>query len=295
MKKNNIGYLLREGIRGVFLHGFMSFAAIWVTVACLLIMGTFGLVLFNVNEMIVELERDNEIVVYIDENYSQAQAKSVGSQINMITNVHNAAFVSREEALQNFLQEQQNEELFAGLESATFRDRYEVSLEDNGKMRETEAALYQIAGVADVAVHYEITEGFQTIQQILNIVSAIIILVLFVVSLLIISNTVKLAMYDRKEEIGIMKMVGATNGFIRWPFVVEGFILGILASAISFFLQWGLYHLLETQISAADSMGLIHLVPFVEVLEIVAIGYALVGFIVGVFGSMLSIRKFLKV
>ena len=295
MKKNNIGYLLREGIRGVFLHGFMSFAAIWVTVACLLIMGTFGLVLFNVNEMIVELERDNEIVVYIDENYSQAQAKSVGSQINMITNVHNAAFVSREEALQNFLQEQQNEELFAGLESATFRDRYVVSLEDNGKMRETEAALYQIAGVADVAVHYEITEGFQTIQQILNIVSAIIILVLFVVSLLIISNTVKLAMYDRKEEIGIMKMVGATNGFIRWPFVVEGFILGILASAISFFLQWGLYHLLETQISAADSMGLIHLVPFVEVLEIVAIGYALVGFIVGVFGSMLSIRKFLKV
>ena len=138
MRLNNIGYLLREGIRGVFLHGFMSFAAIWVTVACLLIMGTFGLVLFNVNEMIVELERDNEIVVYIDENYSQAQAKSVGSQINMITNVHNAAFVSREEALQNFLQEQQNEELFAGLESATFRDRYVVSLEDNGKMRETD-------------------------------------------------------------------------------------------------------------------------------------------------------------
>ena len=79
MKKNNIGYLLREGIRGIFLHGFMSFAAIWVTVACLIIMGTFGLVLFNLNEMIVELEQENEMLVYIDDTYSEAEAKSVGS------------------------------------------------------------------------------------------------------------------------------------------------------------------------------------------------------------------------
>ena len=217
MKKNNIGYLLREGIRGVFLHGFMSFAAIWVTVACLLIMGTFGLLLFNVNEMIEDLERDNEIMVYIDETYSQAQAKSVGSQINMITNVYNATFVSREEAMENFLKEQQDEELFAGIDAATFRDRYVVSLEDNSKMRDTEAALLQINGVADVSAHYEIAEGFQTLQQILNVVSIIVISVLFLVSVLIISNTVKLALYDRKEEIAIMKMVGATNGFIRWP------------------------------------------------------------------------------
>ena len=109
MKKNNIGYLLREGVRGVFLHGFMSFAAIWVTVACLLIMGTFGLVLYNLNEMILDLEQDNEVLVYIDDSYSQAEAKSVGSQINMITNVHNARFVSREEALSDFVEEQQDE------------------------------------------------------------------------------------------------------------------------------------------------------------------------------------------
>lgn len=295
MKKNNIGYLLREGIRGIFLHGFMSFAAIWVTVACLLIMGTFGLVLYNLNEMIVELEQENEMLVYIDETYSEAEAKSVGSQINQIANVHNAQFVSREQAVENFVDEMQDEDLFAGLDPSTFRDRFVITLEDNSKMRETEAAIRSIEGVADVSVHYEIQEGFQTVQRILNIASVIIIAVLLVVSMLIISNTVKLAMYDRKEEIAIMKMVGATNGFIRWPFVVEGFILGILASAIAFFLEWGLYNLLQTQISMVDSLDLITVVPFVEVIEIVAIGYAVVGFLVGVLGSLLSIRKFLKV
>ena len=295
MKKNNIGYLLREGIRGIFLHGFMSFAAIWVTVACLLIMGTFGLVLYNLNEMIVELEQENEMLVYIDETYSEAEAKSVGSQINQIANVHNAQFVSREQAVENFVDEMQDEDLFDGLDPSTFRDRFVITLEDNSKMRETEAAIRSIEGVADVSVHYEIQEGFQTVQRILNIASIIIIAVLLVVSMLIISNTVKLAMYDRKEEIAIMKMVGATNGFIRWPFVVEGFILGILASAIAFFLEWGLYNLLQTQISMVDSLDLITVVPFVEVIEIVAIGYAVVGFLVGVLGSLLSIRKFLKV
>lgn len=295
MKKNNIGYLLREGIRGVFLHGFMSFAAIWVTVASLLIMGTFALVLYNLNEMILDLEQDNQILVYIDETYSTAQAKSVGSQINMITNVHQADFVSREKALTDFVEEQKDEDLFEGLESSTFRDRYEVSLEDNSLMRQTCEELRRIEGVADVSAHYEISEGFQTLQKILNIASFIIIAVLFVVSMLIISNTVKLAMYDRKDEIGIMKMVGATNGFIRWPFVVEGFILGFTASIVAFFLQWGLYNFLAAQISSVDTLQLISLVPFVEVIELVAAAYVIVGFIVGVFGSVLSIRKFLQV
>ena len=295
MKKNNIGYLLREGVRGVFLHGFMSFAAIWVTVACLLIMGTFTLVLYNLNEMIVELEQDNQVLVFIDDSYSRAEAKSVGSQINMITNVQKAEFISKEEALADFVAEQQDENLFAGLESSTLRDRFVVSMANNSLMRQTCEEIEKIEGVADVEAHYEISEGFQTIQQILNIASVIIIAVLFVVSMLIISNTVKLAMYDRKEEIAIMKIVGATNGFIRWPFVVEGFILGFTASVLAFFLQWGLYNFLVVQIAGVDSLQLISLVPFVEVIELVAIAYAVVGFIVGVFGSLLSIRKFLKV
>ena len=104
MKKNNIGYLLREGFRGVFLHGFMSFAAICVTVACLIIMGSFCLILYNTSAMVKELEQENEMLVYIDESYSEAKAKSVGSQINLITNVRSATFVSRDQALDDFVE-----------------------------------------------------------------------------------------------------------------------------------------------------------------------------------------------
>ena len=264
MKKNNIGYLLREGFKGVFLHGFMSFAAICVTVACLIIMGTFSLILYNLHVMILDLEQENEILVYIDENYSEAKAKSVGSQINLISNVHEAKFVSRQQALDEFIDTQND--------AALFDD-----------------------GVDEVSAHDEIANGFQTVQKVLNIAAMVIIVVLFVVSMFIISNTIKLAMYSRSQEIAIMKMVGATNSFIRLPFVVEGLILGFISSLVAFFLEWGLYDFLASKIAQIDTLQLITIVPFAECIEFVAIAYAITGFVVGVFGSMLSIRKFLRV
>ena len=295
MKKNNIEYLLREGFRGVFLHGFMSFAAVCVTVACLIIMGTFSLVLYNVHVMIVDLEKENQVLVYIDEDYSEAEAKSVGSRINLISNVHEAKFVSREQALDNFVGKQSDTTAFNGVDASILRDRYEVTVEDNSLLEQTVAEIEKIDGVAEVNAYYEIANGFQSLQKVLNIASMVIIIVLFVVSLFIISNTVKLAMYSRSEEIAIMKMVGATNSFIRLPFVVEGFILGMLGAVIAFFLEWGLYDFLQAKIAVVDTLRLFQIVPFAEVIELVAISYALTGFAVGVVGSLLSIRKFLKV
>ena len=295
MKKNNIGYLLREGFRGVFLHGFMSFAAVCVTVACLIIMGTFSLVLYNVHVMIVDLEKENQVLVYIDEDYSEAEAKSVGSRINLISNVHEAKFVSREQALDNFVGKQSDTTAFNGVDASILRDRYEVTVEDNSLLEQTVAEIEKIDGVAEVSAHYEIANGFQSLQKVLNIAAMVIIIVLFVVSLFIISNTVKLAMYSRSEEIAIMKMVGATNSFIRLPFVVEGFILGMMGAVIAFFLEWGLYDFLQAKIAVVDTLRLFQIVPFAEVIELVAISYALTGFAVGVVGSLLSIRKFLKV
>ncbi len=295
MNKTNFGYLLREGARGMFVHGFRSFATVCVIVACLIIMGSFCLISFNLRVMVNELQHDNKVLVYIDDTYTEAEAKSVGSQINMIANVSDAVFVSRQQALDNYVASQDNPDLFAGLNAETMRDRFEVSLVDYSLMKQTVAEIEAVPGVGGIGAEYEITEGFQTVQNVLNVASFGIIIVLFVVSLFIISNTVKLSLYDRKEEIAIMRMVGATNGFIRFPFVVEGFFLGVLGSAIAFFAEWGLYDFLRNQIVSMDTLQMFTIVPFSSVLNILLIAYLIVGFVVGVFGSMLSIRRFMQV
>ena len=230
MRINNIGYLLKEGIRGIFLHGFMSFAAICVTVACLVIVGSFSILAYNLDIMVEDLNQTSEILVYVDSSLSDAEARSIGTRINMLDNVFKSTFVSREEALEDFIADHDGDPAFSGVQAEDLRHRFVVSLEDNTRMKETDDQLRAIPGVAKTDAAYELAEGFSTIQEVLHIVSFAVIAVLLVVSLLIISNTVKLAMYDRKNEIAIMKMVGATNGFIRLPFVVEGFTLGMLGA-----------------------------------------------------------------
>ena len=296
MKINNIGYLLKEGIRGIFLHGFMSFAAVCVTVACLLIVGSFSSLIYNVNIIVEDLNKTSEILVYVDEQLSDAEAKSIGTRINQIANVHKATYISREEALKNFIADHQEQgDAFAGLVAEDLRHRFVVSLEDNALMSKTDEAIKSLPGVAKTTAAYELAEGFTTIQEVLHIASIAVIAVLLGVSLLIISNTVKLAMYDRKDEIAIMKMVGATNGFIRLPFVVEGFILGMLGAAIAFFAEWMLYDALVLRIEAVDTLKLFSFVPFTQLLTPMVATFAAAGFFVGILGSWTSIRKFMDV
>ena len=293
--KNNLGYLLKEGIRGIFLHGFMSFAAVCVTVACLLIVGSFSILMYNVNIMVEDLNKTNEILVYIDSELPDADARSVGTQINQVPNVHKAEFVSREDALSDFVADHQGDEAFSGVEATDLRHRYKVTLTDNALMEQTVEQLEGISGVAKINAAYELAEGFTTLQNVLHIASIAVIAVLLVVSLLIISNTVKLAMYDRKDEIAIMKMVGATNAFIRLPFVVEGFLLGMMGAALAFGVEWLMYDALIGRLAAVDTLKLFSFVPFTELLAPMIVTFVAAGLFVGVVGSWTSIRKFMDV
>lgn len=293
MKSNNFVYLFKEGFKGVFQHGFMSFAAVIVTLACLLVIGSCSALLYNVNEIVERESRDAKIVVYIDDTYSQAEARSVGSRINMIENVQQSIFVTREQALADFVTGK--EDVYAGVDPQTIQDRFVVTLENNSLMHQTVPLLQVIAGVAEVDAPYDLAENFDTLQHILQIVSVAIVALLLVVSLLIISNTVKLAMYDRRDEIAIMKMVGATNGFIRFPFVVEGLTLGIIGAALAFFIEWGLYNTLAKWITNMNSFNLLELVPFEDLLIPMVATFGIAGIFVGLFGSFASIRKFLDV
>lgn len=293
--RNNFTYYLREGVHGVGVHRFMSFAAVCIIVACMLIMGIFVMLLVNVNAMLDRYEQDSEILVYIDENYTTAEARSVGSKINRVDNILRADFVTREQALESFKAKYADSNTFDGIEADTFRDRYLVYLEDLSRLRETEDALRAIDGVAEVTAHQELADGFATIRAILAWVSGIVIGILVIVSLFIISNTIKMALLSRREEIGIMRMVGATNWFIRWPFVIEGMILGLLGAVASFFLQWLLYNLVCSRIAAMDSLRILSTVPFGDMAWFVGATCLFGGLLIGVLGSLLSIRRFLKV
>ena len=296
MKINNLGYLIKEGFHGIFLHGFMSFAAICVTIACLLIVGSFSIIAYNLDVMVEKLNQTSEIMVYIDSSLSDAEARSVGTKINQLDNVQNSVFVTREEALEKFVNDHDNNAAFNGVQAQDLRHRYVVTLEDNTLMKQTDNQLKSIPGVAKTNAAYELAEGFTTIQNVLNIASIALIAMLLVISLLIISNTIKLAMYDRRDEIAIMKMVGATNSFIRLPFIVEGFTLGMIGAILAFGLEWVLYDALVERINSVDALRLFEFVPFTGDLMVPMLAtFGAAGLFVGIVGSWTSLRKFMDV
>ena len=295
MRFNNFAYLFKEGIRGIFKHGFMSFAAVCVTVACLLVVGVFSSLIYNLNIMVEDLNKTNEVVAYVDDSLSDAEAKSISTKFVSIGNIYNATFKTRDEALKEFIADHPDDEAFAGVDATFLRHRYEIILKDNALLEDTVDQLESIDGIAKVSAAYELAEGFSTLQNVLHIVSIAVIVILLVVSLLIISNTVKLAMYDRKEEIAIMKMVGATNSFIRTPFVVEGFTLGMLGAALAFGLLWLLYDLMVARLAVVDTLKLLSFVPFNQLVLPMVIVFGAAGMFVGIVGSWFSIRKFMDV
>ncbi len=296
MRINNFGYLIKEGIRGIFLHGFMSVAAVVVTVACLLIVGSFSALVRNVSLLVEDLNRTNEVLVYIDINIEDIQeAKSIDTSINTIKNVYKTEFITKEQALEDFVADHEGDDAFSGVEASDLRHRIKVVLEDNTLMKDTVKQIEKIPGVAKISASYVLAEGFTAIQNVLRIVSVAVISVLLIVSLLIISNTVKLAMHDRQDEIAIMKMVGATNGFIRLPYVVEGFTLGIFSAAVAFGLEWVLYDWLLRELSVVDTLQMFQFVPFTELLIPMIAIFAGAGLFVGIVGSWTSIRKFMDV
>ena len=294
MAKHDIGYFAHEGLSNMFSHGFMSFAAVGITVACLLIMGTFTLVAVNANELLRDLEQENEILAYVDDSYDEAQARALEKKLLSIPNVASATFISKEEAMENFVEQYPDEALFQDLDPEILRDRYAIKIADLRQQKQTVERVKAVEGIAKVNAYEEIAGGFITVRNVATVVCVALIAILFVVSVFIISNTIKLTTFDRREEIAIMRMVGATNGFIRWPFVYEGFMIGILSAVIAFGIQWLLYAAVAKGVANSDTLKLIHVVDFTTFWKPVAAVFAGAGILIGVGGSLSAIRKFLQ-
>ena len=294
-RKAGFAYYVREGLSSVFVHGFTSLAAMLVIAACLMITGTFALVAYNLDLQIRELEGQSEIVVYIDENVSRDNALALGQKIRALDNVKTAEFVTKEQLFEDYL-DSLGEDAYVMEElrdDNPLRDSYQITMDDVSLHADTVKALENINGVAASSSMQEVSERLIQIRQVVNLISYTMVALLGGVSVFIIANTVKLAMFARKEEIAIMKMVGATNHFIRAPFVVEGMFLGLSAASLAFFVLWGVYAYVSAQL--AEGTAILTMVAFAAVWkEVLAIMLG-AGLLLGVGGSVITIRRFLKV
>ncbi len=295
MKLSRYGYLIGEGFRNIFTHGFMSFASVTIIIACLIVMGSFTLLDINVNNIIDDIGNQNQILAYVDESMSAQDASAkLQTKIASIDNVADVEFVSRTEAKNNFM-EKYDESLMEGIDDEVFRHRFVVQLTDLSQMAQTQAAISEVDGIVKVNAPIDYADKFISVRNVVSVVSLALIVILVFVSLFIMSNTIKLATFGRREEIAIMKMVGASNSFIRCPFVVEGLILGVVGGGLAFLAQWGLYTALESKITSSLAISFVNIVPFSELWPFVLAVFMAVGVIVGAFGGAIAIRNYLKV
>lgn len=294
-RKAGFAYFLREGFSSIFVHGFTSFAAVTVIAACLMITGIFSLVAYNIDLQIQQLSGESEIVVYIDDSVSREDAVALGLKIRALDNVKEAIFITREQLFEDYL-EQLGEDAYVMedlREDNPLRDSYQINMKDVSLHRETVKALEKLQGIAASSSNQEVSERLIQLRRVVNMISYTLVALLGAVSVFIIANTVKLALLARREEIAIMKMVGATNHFIRAPFVVEGISLGLCGALLAFFVQWGVYQYVTGQL--AEGTAILTMIPFTQVWQPTLAIMLLAGLVLGVGGSTLTIRKFLRV
>ena len=290
------GYYWKEGFRNIFKHGFMSIAAVLIMVACLILTGTVTLIAYNIDLSITELQQSNEIVVWIDEDLTTREARALGSEFNRIDNIATIEFIDRDEALEDYRQQLgEDADILEdyGSDNNPLRNSFVFTMKDPSQAEDTIAQIEAVEGTDDVRADEAVISRLMQIQNVFNIVALAMVVGLAVISIFIISNTVKLAMFARREEISIQKIVGATNWFIRWPFVIEGMVLGLLAGGLAFLAQWGLYTELHGIVSGV--IPYFQIVPFESVRWLVLGVYCGAGVLFGIGGSVTSIRKFMNV
>ena len=291
---SRLGYLIGEGFRSIFKHGFMSFATVAIIMACLIIMGSMTLISLNIDALIDDLENQNEVVAFVDEELTDEAAQNMGGSISAIDNISSAQFVSRNQAMQNFMGNYDNG-LMEGIDSSVFRNRFVIQLTDIALMAQTKTELENLPGIVKVNAHLDYAESFVKVRNIVTAVSFVLIGALFLISLFIMNNTIKLATFSRKEEIAIMKMVGASNTFIRLPFVIEGLILGITGALLAFVAQWGIYNSLCKKLAESFADGYMSFVPFSSVSSYILMFFLGIGILIGALGGVNAIRNYLKV
>ena len=296
MKRNrNVRYLTQEGIKNIGTNRLMSVASVAVLMSCLVMIGSALLIFLNVDALLQNIEDQNIIMVFVDVGSDQATVQGVEQQINTIDNIQSCEFVSKAEAYQKVLESLgSNATLLSDSDDSFLPDGFRLTVKDMDLFASTVAQLQSIDHVLNVQQNTDLAARLSRVRRSVSYVSICIIALLFVVSLFIIANTVKITMFSRKLEISIMKAVGATNWFIRWPFLIEGITIGLISAVCGFGVLYLIYYLASD--SLLDIFGLLDnsLVNFWDYAAYIGAGFVAVSIVTGGIGSIISIGRYLK-
>lgn len=299
MKFNTIGYLIGEGFKNTFKNKKSTFSAMLVMCISMLIFGIFFILGENINHIMGTVEDAQAIQVFIVKDTSDEDIATLGEQIKQIDGVdsNNVKFLSSEEGFEQWVEKYGDQAYLFEPYKDTVTDSYVINFSDLKLAKDVEAQINELENVKKITSANETMEKLKTITDWIRIVTIFILVGLVIGAIFIISNTIKLTVYARRKEISIMKYVGATNSFIRWPFIVEGIIIGIISACISILIVGGTYKIIATKLLAStviQNLG-ITLVSFGDMFSMIIIIYLLLGIGIGVLGSAMSMRKYLEV
>lgn len=297
MNGSSLRYLFKEGFRNTWSNRMMSIASICVLMSCLVLIGCASMIFLNIESLLGRIEEENVVMVYIQDGTTDADINAMGDSLKKMDNIKEVEFVSKESAWQEQLDtmEEAQAKFFTEISSdIPLPDAYKVTVNDLSQFDSTVDQIKQLQHIDTIRENKDLAQKLVTIRHGVEVISVVIVAVLLAISVFIIQNTIKLTVYSRRLEISIMKSVGATNGFVRLPFVVEGMILGVISGVISLGLVWAFYEFAINQFGdLISSLGLEALKFSNYALPMLGIFIA-IGIVTGVGGALLSMDKYLN-
>ena len=287
--------VLKDAFSGIFKHFWMSVASVIIMAACMLIMGSAVLIVANLNAFVVQMQKEDEVVVFIHEDATQEQSDALGDQLRGHDNISEVYYVSKDAALEEYMAMfPDQQDMFDNLkENNPLRASYHIKVANLERYDHTIDHIETFSQVANVRSSSEVVNTLVAIRQVVSIAGMAIVAVLLFVSVFIVSNTIRMTIFARRTEISIMKYVGATDAYIRRPFVMEGVILGLVAFAITFFTQWYVYD--QMLAPAVNRLALFAPIEWTSILWYVMGGFGLFALLMGSLGSLIPMRKHLHV
>ena len=297
MKYSVLGYLIGEGFRNVLKNKKSTIASLMIMCATMFVFGIFFLIGENVQDVIKQVEEQQAMQVFINPDATEQEIADVGNKIKSLQYVNKAEYVTKEDALNTvkswFKDRQELIEPYT--KNNPFKASYVVTLTDLTKIKEVYSQINEFDNIASVTLRDDTINKLIDIAKGVRTVSAVILILLILISIFIISNTIKLTVHARRKEISIMKYVGATNGFIRWPFMVEGIIIGVVAALLSVFFLGVAYNYVVGQATGMVETIQISLLQFSDTFNVLILIYLALGIGIGTIGSAISMRKYLEV